>query len=432
MKLVALSLLFLGVAADGQPDTAASTIFGQIRAHVIAQLKKASNYICVQTTERTTYIPEELVAEGCQHLGKHPDRKQEEMHDRLRLDVAVSGGNEIYEWHGSNQFTSESIDQIVQNGAVSSGGFNGFLLNIFTTAGVEITALKSPDAEHNLFSYYVPLHRSTYQTRGTGGLLPVSYRGFFNAKASTSELESLTVTAEQLPEGSNVCAVSNTITYQIVKIGKKDVLIPKDSELHMAGDSHEETISHTAYSDCHEYSGESTLKLDYADENAPGATSVPVKDVTLPPNLRFRVQLQQTLDSEKNYTGDPIQAVLASPLKLPKGQGVIPAGSPAIGVITQMARYKLPSPFFLLGLRFNRIVAGDTIYELAVTEDVTLDQQGTLTFLYGRSVPSFVLASFHKTGQGTFITATRHLHMDRGHSFSLITRERKQEKQSPE
>ena len=430
MRLVVISLIFLRVAA-AQSESSASAVFSKIRANVIAQLKKTSNYICVQTSERTTYIPDELVAQGCEHRIKHPDKRQEEMHDRLRLDVAVSGGNEIYEWHGAKQFTSESIDDIVQSGAVTSGGFNGFLLNIFTSRGVEIRRLSSTGS-HELFGYRVPLTSSTYSTRVNQKFLPVTYHGSFSANAETLELESLSVIVDDFPQGSNICGASTSIQYQIAKIAQKELLIPKEFELHMMGDTHENSVSISRFSECHEYSGESTLKLDYVDENSLGSTAVPVRDVKLPPRLRFKVQLRQNIDSDTTFCGDPVQGVLSRPLKIAGTQTVIPAGSAVTGVITQLERYKIPKPYFILGLRFNRISAGDTIYEFSGTEDVGLDQLGTLNFVYGRHVPTAVLTRFNKKGQGTFAIVTNHLRLDTKYSVSLITQNEDQVKQDPQ
>ncbi len=66
------------------------------------------------------------------------------MHDRLRLDVAVSEGNEIFSWHGGSKFSSAGVNGVVKSGPISSGSFVGYLRNILFTQGVAISSEQSP------------------------------------------------------------------------------------------------------------------------------------------------------------------------------------------------------------------------------------------------------------------------------------------------
>jgi hypothetical protein len=62
--------------------------------------------------------------------------------DRLRLDVAVSGGDridEIYSWAAASRFDSRSIFEMVSNGPISSGAFGTYLIDVFQNPAVRFS-----------------------------------------------------------------------------------------------------------------------------------------------------------------------------------------------------------------------------------------------------------------------------------------------------
>ena len=50
---------------------------------------------------------------------------------RLRLDVTVGFGREIYSWEGAPHFDDCDIDEIIGNGPIGNGDFGPFLGEIF-------------------------------------------------------------------------------------------------------------------------------------------------------------------------------------------------------------------------------------------------------------------------------------------------------------
>src|ERR1700761_2157382 len=94
-------------------------VLTRVRENIAHQGAKSTNYTCVETVDRTSFRSSLDLMPGCAYESKLPNRVKN-VHDRLRLDVAVSEGKEIFSWHGQNKFSgSSTIEDVVQRGAVS-------------------------------------------------------------------------------------------------------------------------------------------------------------------------------------------------------------------------------------------------------------------------------------------------------------------------
>src|ERR1700761_7343208 len=112
-------------------------VLARVRDNIAHEVEKSTNYTCVETVDRTVFISSHDLLPGCAYESTMPERTKA-VQDRLRLDIAVSEGKEIFAWHGQNSFSgSSTIDDVVQRGTVSSGEFIGFLENIFVRGGIE-------------------------------------------------------------------------------------------------------------------------------------------------------------------------------------------------------------------------------------------------------------------------------------------------------
>ncbi len=111
------------------------------------------------------------------------------IHDRLRLDIAVSEGREIYSWHGENRFSSSTIAEVVGNGPISSGNFVGFLHNIFLVEGIQFKYSGASDVQGVTtfrFQYVVPVDRSGYHVKATRTSKVVPFHGSFHGQCGLS------------------------------------------------------------------------------------------------------------------------------------------------------------------------------------------------------------------------------------------------------
>src|SRR5689334_24435113 len=91
----------------------AQEVFNRARDNVARQLSVVSNYTCVLTVHRTLYFEPGRGNAGCGVADRLANKLF--MQDRLRLDVAVSEGNEIFSWHGGSKFSSAGVSELVKS-----------------------------------------------------------------------------------------------------------------------------------------------------------------------------------------------------------------------------------------------------------------------------------------------------------------------------
>ena len=310
----------------------------QIRKNVALQIVRADNYICVQDLTRTYYTTATSMA-PCEQPPHVPDG-QPALKDRLRMDVAVSEGNEIYAWHGEKTFSSKGVMDLVQHGPVSSGGFTGYLRNIFVSAGIEFTYHEPTNfggQRMYLFDYRVPEKVSRYQIKAGDQMVIIPFHGSFTARADTLEIETLVVTADSgaIPPNAELCSIQATVTYKIAHISSTDSLIPSAFDM-IYGSSRGRTItaSHGEFSQCRQYLGESTVRFD-AEEPAGADKVVSIEAASIKPGIVLRIALATPIDSDTAYAGMHVEGALAHPAKIGNGV-VLPAGTTVEGLITRL------------------------------------------------------------------------------------------------
>lgn len=424
MQRLCVCLLFLVSARCASDDP--TEILNRIRANVAAQLEKSANYTCVQTIDRTYFASTRDLSLRC---AEPPAWQRKEMiHDRLRLDIAVSEGQEIYSWHGENRFSSSTIASVVGNGPVSSGNFIGFLHNIFLLAGIQFTYAGTSDVEGVTtvrFHFVVPLARSGYHVKGPHALIVVPFHGSFTANAADYQLISLQVTADALPGDSNICSAETDVKYQIINISGTPALIPVMFLLRVDDDSNVYTTSRSHYSECREFRGESTLRFDLSDTSKPFTTTEPsVVDEWLPAGLTLHVGLRAPIDSRTAYTGDAVEGVLLDRLQVPGTKTVIPQGAILHGVITLLEHRSEPWKHSLVSIEFQRLTYGKNSFLLRATPKTPKKSSQELTDLYGSSWPPFITAYSEK---GVFVLGSSHVHLDTRFSAQWATTKRPEE-----
>ncbi len=259
----AFFLLICLCAAAQEP----AEILGRIRHNVAAQVSRSANYSCVETVERNYYF---LPHEGGACSRAPTGASKPYLRDRLRLDVAVSRQSEIYSWHGENNFTSTSVAEVVRGGPISSGGFVGYLMNIFLEPNIPISYVGESNHGYN-FQYDVALANSKYRTLTRKGYARIPFHGTFSADSSSFQLKDLVVTGDNFPEAADICFAESQTKYQIANISGGDSLIPSGFLLKIGNRTPNLfTESRGAYSECREFKGESTLVFDGSGEPAKG------------------------------------------------------------------------------------------------------------------------------------------------------------------
>jgi hypothetical protein len=416
LLLVAVSLAW-SASDDGQ------NVLDRVRANVLNQVKKSTNYTCVETVDRSSFTNIRNLIEGCAYDSQAPEKRRY-MHDRLRLDIAVAGGKEIFSWHGEAKFSGPSgITDVVRRGTVSSGEFVGFLENIFGHAGVLFKyggkVVVEGSTIHS-FNYTVPLRISGYRVSSQYGEALVPFHGSFNVREPDSQLASLSVIADAIPDKAQLCSAETDMTYQVVKISGEDALIPSVFVVRLGNAQHVYTVSRSQYSQCHAFKAESTVRFDVDT----GATSIAavhsISEETLPARTLLHIALNTTIDNESSYTGDPIQGVLLHPLKTRTSAIEIPKGAVMSGVITMLEERDEPEHHFLLSIEFNRLTSGNRTVRFRAAPVVSKVAAGKLARIYGSPLPGPIHERYK---EGLFVVVSRQLHLDNRFSSDWITQD---------
>ncbi len=407
-----VALLFIATAVCASED-GGSHILGQIRLRVAEQVRGTGNYTCVQTIDRTYFRSPHYQGFGCQHHSTDPRRK-EIMHDRLRLDIAVSEGREIYSWHGGSSFSSGGIADLVRSGPISSGSFVGYLENIFLNAGIRFEFLGRAarnGVETYQFNYSVPVAVSHHQVAGRGSsAATVPFHGTFFANAETFELVNLQVIVDEVPPEMEICRAEVDMNYASARISGHDALIPQMFSLNIEDASHLYTRSTSEYAGCREFRGESSLHFEVSEAGEqPTAPPPSPNDPWFPAGVALHVRLLTPITETTAFTGDPVQGVLLDPVRLKgKSNEIIPRGALLGGVITLLERRDEPSKHFLYSIEFDQLTFGTKSMLLRASPKPTKEAATQLTYVYGQ-FPAWLEDEYRS---GLFVTLSSKLRLD--------------------
>ncbi len=405
-RVVSVAFLLVPWLCAGA-DPSSHEVLQRIRANVLQQLTRVANYTCVESVDRS-YFYDAYAPAGC---GSRKPPKQLYMHDRLRLDVAVSEGQEIFSWHGGKIFSSKGVDDVVQSGPISSGSFVGYLRNIFFNPGVMIRLAEhtsSASGDSYLFNYVVPRLSSRYHVGASGKRWIVPFHGKFTGDGRTYQLTSLQLVADDVPPESEICNAGSEIEYQLVAISGKASLIPKSYVLDISNSNHVYTVSRSDYTQCREFRGESTLNFNIDDHAATQEKPI-VRDEWLPAGTTLHVRLRTPMDDRTSFTGDPVEGSLADPVKV-KGSGiVIPKDAALSGVITKLEFHAEPFKHYLVSIRFQRLTFGPNSFLLDAVPKPSSSDKMQLGITYGGRIPKNIAEELET---GLFVWGAGHFHKD--------------------
>lgn len=417
-RICALSLL-LACSCLGAAD---STLILERARHAVAdQLDRVANYTCVETIERKYYVEQPRQLRGC-GMGLGAGKQVLWMDDRLRLDIAVSAGHEIYSWHGEDKFTASSIADVVEGGPISSGNFIGFLQNIFLGAGIHFHYIgegEQTGSKLYTFNYDVPLAYSAYHiTAKAKPALTVPFHGSFVIDGSTYQLRKLQVIPDAIPPASRICSAETSITYQIVDIGGRSSLIPASFVLQTVDERRVRTDSSSEYSACREFRGESTLHFESVDAPVVASNGQSKFSKLLPAGIPLRVALSTAVDDGTAYVGDQVQGTLLQSTKVAGTDTVLPKGAVLAGVVTKLEHHYIPAPFQVVGITFQRLSSQDLSYTLIARPETSVASWKLLNKMYGSPLPDPIA---QEANRGILVIHSSHVLTKQHFSAKWIT-----------
>jgi hypothetical protein len=319
--------------------------------------------------------------------------------DRLRLDVAVTAGREMYSWVGESRFEDRTLFQLVRTGALSTGSFASFLTVVFRDDEASFS-YKGEIAEAGRqladFEFRVPVQSSHYFYSGAGNRVTTGYYGDIFVDPKTADLIRLAVHTEGLPPETGSCEASTTLDYSRVRLNGAEFLLPDRGQLQILDANGTELENSTAYSGCHEFLGESTLRFDAgpaadaADAPAVGTTDAPAVGTTgapapgktaapaagktaaeddLPGGLPFTIALSNNIDVSAAAAGDKIGAKLTTAIRDAKGQILALKGAAITARIVQIRRFYVSETSLRLVLKLETVDIAGTPRPLAAAPD---------------------------------------------------------------
>ena len=328
-------------------------------------VNRLPRYLCTETVDRSTSVPKADVAKrSCDEVAnwskKANWKTQELSSDRLRLDVAISGGAEMYSWVAEDRFGDSSLADLVKGGATSTGMFALFLESIFGSNAATFTYLQNTSADGRElveFGFRAALDKSKYRMGNSSHQAIVAYNGTFLADPKSFDLVQLTIHAAQLPEELHLCESTTTLDYGSARLNNSQFLIPKDARWHVINPDGMELDYRTVFTGCREFHGESTLRFDASDETAPGdAPKSSVPDLQFPSGLSFSLVLAKPIEIAVAAAGDSFEATLSSVLRGTHREILVPKGAAITGRIIRVERlYGPDSQLLTLALKLETI-----------------------------------------------------------------------------
>jgi hypothetical protein len=383
----AVAIVLCSSLPAATPETPAQALFNHVREKVIASVKNAPRYTCVETVERKTFIPRLKQRGACQNIERGAALVLD-TRDHLRLDVGVSGGREIYSWHGEKQFHDTGLDDLVGYGPIGSGMFSTFLAAIFGTARGHylFTGTVNQDGYRRAeFNFTMPQKVSDYEVHSGQMHFITGYTGGFSVNWTSGDLLSLRTVTDQLPRETNLCSIEIRTNYRQVELGGSVFLLPGEVITTMLQRDGGQQETQTKYEDCRTFSGEATLHFDgsASPSDPQGTQGSRIKD--LPRGLLLRIRLASKIDAKSNWVGDPVEGTLDQPLRRNKVL-IAPKGARVEGRITRLLAVELPAPSLEVGLEWRRIIAGAVTYRVSarLMQEIGLGQphRGQIRFSY--------------------------------------------------
>jgi hypothetical protein len=357
-----LAMLFRGLvlAMAGLPLAAQSPDSGlaqRLREHLSQYLLKLPNYTCVQTTERWR--------RGLEDCGRC------ERMDRVRLEVAVINGREMFGYPGSAGFGQFDPAELLPEGAAGRGDFAGTLAAILR-AGPSALSLAGEDSRQNRrllrYSYHVPATGKPFEFGTLDDRVSLGIHGDLWIDPRTLDLVRMEIVAESVPERFHISSLTSVIDYRPVQIAASEFPLPGETEWLVVYSPTAEVRNQTTYSRCRAYVAESSLRFDAdAEVRAPlaGAAAAPSALSALPAGLSFSAKLQTAVDLRRSAAGDSVVAKVKKPAAQ-SGKVIIPEGAEILGRIVNLGMCALPDQYghvswnSFLGIRFTALRIGTT------------------------------------------------------------------------
>jgi len=333
-------LAFWAALAYGADPQAPPVSLVSIRARMVENLQRLPDYTCLQTIERWR---------------RAQPKKPLRFVDRVRLEVGLVNGNEVFSWPGESSFEDASIEDIVPGGAIGNGDFGLAAKIVFESDAPHFTWM-GEDALNGAralrWDYVVDQDRGGFMVTGDTKAV-VGTHGAIWVDATSLDIARLSLFADNIPAATKVTYISDEIDYSRVKIAESAFLLPRASELHLIHDDGVENVNRDHFGDCHEYTGISRL-VDSDSDNAGTPANLPQTTVDIPLGAVLELELQTPISSESSAIGDPLILRLKRPVKA-NGELIFDKGTLVRGRLTMFRKIEDDGNGYLVGVKLLEV-----------------------------------------------------------------------------
>ncbi len=344
---------------------------------MLSRIPTHPRYTCVETIDRSYFSRRSLFASppSCERLSADRKARRTKLRldftDRLRVEVAVTQGTEIYSWTRPASFSS-SVEQILQFGPTGTGAFAAHLIDIFSNPSVRFRTLQA--AGENLeYAFRVPIEASRLLIKAPTQWRAAGYSGSFAIDPNSLQVRRFSMESDELPPETSLCEVSTTNEYQ----GENTLglLLPSVSRSHDILRDATETGQLTTFSNC-------------SESAAPPPERETMTDLALPKQT-FELALSTPINTATAAAGDIISASLTEAILQPKSSRVLaPAGSIVTGRIVRLEHRLRPKKYFAVSMAFDRVQVDGKFFKLRVKSD------GNVTPKSAESDPEWPMGTF--------------------------------------
>jgi hypothetical protein len=205
------------------------------------------DYTCRVTLERST---------------RRNARMPFELSDRLRLEVAYTGGQELYSWPGADRFEAGIEDLLPGRGMVSNGSYALHMRNLFVR---DVAAFAAPREERCddrpcvRLDFDIPAERSGYSISSGSGAAPAALTGSAWFDQESLDILRLEVRVGDTPRNVRIAGTREITVYARGRIGDVENVLPASSELVLRDRDGSEAKNHATFDHYRRYSGSVTV-----------------------------------------------------------------------------------------------------------------------------------------------------------------------------
>jgi hypothetical protein len=225
---------------------------------MLAHISQLSNYTCHEVIDR---LVRPINSGRLEHL------------DRLELEVAFVGNEELFLRPGEAQFREREVHNIVTTGTISNGAFGSHIETVLSGDAAALRYVGESKADgHKTFRYdfSVPQEKSHFLVRHNSAEGIVGFKGSFWVDVETLDLVRVELKAEDMPAYVGVNLVQESLHYKTMQIGRAEFVLPRHSQLSTSDRSGNYSLNMITLDKCREFSGESVVTYDGP---APGASA---------------------------------------------------------------------------------------------------------------------------------------------------------------